>query len=541
MFTQDNSIKAALYCRISREDDLGLETSQSIQTQEKKLTAFATHNNMQIVSIYRDDGYSGTTFERPAFKQLIADIESKKVNCVVVKDLSRLGREYIQSGHLLEHFFPQHKTRFISLDDNIDRDPMNPSLESNMMIPFFNLMNEFYPADISKKTRSALYTKAANGQFLGAFAPYGYFKSETNKNQLLLDEYAAPWVHFMFEKTSEGWSYSYLARYLHMRKVKSPTDIRLGTDKCNWVSNSVKSILKNEIYTGKTIFGKSVGMSYKNKTRIPRDKEKWYIVENTHLPIISQDLYDKVQNILDIRSRECCKGTIQIFTGFVYCPDCGCKIDFYREPRKSNPDEGCFVCRTYKRYGKNECTRHYIRYSVLYSAVIDELNRIYLLAVKDRKYLYGKILTMQNLKKSKLRSPLRELYNKVSTELASTKSTFCKLYKDKVSNKISDEHYQIIFEEINKDLHDLQQRKTEIERKLDEIKVVTKDIDLLIDLLIDIKPCYNNFDRYVLEKLVDKITVENPIKCMDIYQQHIHIYFKYIGELEAITIDIKNS
>ena len=295
-----------------------------------------------------------------------------------------MGREYIQSGQLIENFFSIHQIRFIAIDDNIDLDPADEQKFTNMLIPFYNLMNEFYPMDVSRKTKSALRTKANNGEYIAAYAPFGYKKSPTDKNKLIVDDEYSKWVIFIFAKLAEGWSLSKIARELHTNNVPTPKDIRQGTTLCQWTTSSLINIANNITYVGSTVFGKTKKISYKNKCVVKVPKEKWIICPNTHEVIINEKLFDDVQNILKLNKRCKKNSVLQAFSGKLKCCDCGATLNFTREPRKSNENEGYFVCRTNRRYGKSECSRHYIRYSILENAVLKEISILYSLALKDR-------------------------------------------------------------------------------------------------------------------------------------------------------------
>lgn len=528
-------LSAALYCRISREDDIKHDISVSIDTQRHKLIDFANRSNIGIFNTYCDDGFSGTNYNRPAFGEMLSDIKSGRVNCVIVKDLSRLGREYIQSGQLLENFFPQYETRFIAIDDSIDLDPNNYSQTSSMMIPFFNLMNEFYPSDISKKTRSALQTKGMRGEFLAAYAPLGYKKSPADKNKLIVDSETAKWVKFIFDKAVGGWSLSKIAKELHKLKVPTATDRRKGKETFDWGCSAVKVILDNQAYLGKTIFGKTRRLSYKNKKIIKVPQEQWNISENAHEALISEELFAEAHRMIKTRSRENNSGTVQKFTGKLRCPECDNMLNFCVERRKDNPNEGYFVCRSNKRFGNQECSRHYIRLSILEKTVSDEIRILLALAIGDRFALYKLILSEREVSQQKLKQIINDKLISTNVRLTELEQIFVKLYQDKALKKISDFDYELVLQTINDERAELNAQTAKDKQTLSVLSSQTQDIDAFIDELVKLSADFI-LDRNMINSLIDFIEVENVSKEFGQKVQFIRIHYKYIGFLKKTEV-----
>ena len=525
---------SALYCRLSvDDDDRNDNNSVSIETQRKKLISFAITNNM-LYDLYIDDGISGTTFNRPALNQLMKDIEVNKVNCVIVKDLSRLGRNYLECGNLLENVFPQKKIRFIAIDDNIDRDPLNPTYETNLMIPMFNLMNEYYPADISKKTRSALRTKAKQGEYLGSFAPYGYKKSPTDKHKLIVDEEQAKIIKYIFNEIAEGTSLSQLVRTLHFNKVKTSMDYRKGTNEYNWNCATISRIIENEVYIGTTIFNKTSNLSYKNRARIKNNTEKWIVVENTHEPIVSENLFKLANEVLNLHKRTAIGHTKQPFLSVLLCKTCGNYLNYTAEPRQSNPDEAYYTCRTNRRFGKGACTRHYIRYSILSQAVMNNLRYLKSLGSMDRQQLYKQILSQQKSAHQLLRKPLQKELKKYDELLIDNNKVFVKLYSDYALNKICEDEYNLLKSDFDSKNNDILKNKNDIISILKKLEDDTKHIDLFIDLLIDTP--LDDISFSVIHKLIDKIYVHDCIKEYGNKTQYIEIHYKHIGCLGKLNV-----
>ena len=328
---------AGLYLRLSRDDvdeEGGKTESNSIANQRELLRNFVkSQPDIQIFDIYVDDGYSGTNFDRPEFKRMTADIEAGKVNCVIVKDLSRFGREYIEAGRWIEKIYPAFNVRFISVTDRFDSKTADFS-EKSFVLPIKNFVNESYCRDISSKVRSHQKIKREKGEFIGAFAPYGYNKNPDNKNCLIIDEYAADIIKKIFAWKIEGFSLNAIAEKLNMRHVQSPKEYKLsnginynsgfhGSATPKWSSVQIKRILTNEVYIGNMVQGKQERISYKVKARQSKPENEWVKVVNTHPAIICKDDFDTVQKLLNYDGRALQNtGTANLFLGFLFCADC---------------------------------------------------------------------------------------------------------------------------------------------------------------------------------------------------------------------------
>lgn len=353
--------RAALYMRLSKDDERTKE-SQSISTQRKMLRSYALENGFEIAGEYADDGYSGTTFDRPKFSEMIGDIEKGLIDIVIVKDLSRLGRDYIKSGYYTDIYFPENGIRFIAVNDGLDS-----KYEDNDIAPFKNVINELYARDISRKIRSALKTKMKDGAYIGSFAPYGYKKSNDNKNRLLIDAPAAENVREIFTLAAQNISPSEIADTLNRRKVSTPSKYcgrTLYTSRGEWTSSMVCSILKNTVYLGHTSQGKTRKSSHKSRRQFYVNKSEWIVVENTHEAIIPKELFKKVQKRAPSRNIKLDKTFSNAFSGIAKCGDCG------RNMSVTSSGSGRYlVCSGYKMKGKKECESHAIRYDTLNEAV----------------------------------------------------------------------------------------------------------------------------------------------------------------------------
>ena len=370
---------ATLYLRLSREDG-DKEESNSISGQRDLIRDFMAHHpDLREYAVKVDDGFSGSSFERPAFKEMMADIKAGKTNCVIVKDLSRFGRNYLDAGEYIEKIFPFLGVRFIAINDNFDSERERTSSD-DLMIPFKNLINEAYCRDISVKIRSQLEIKRKRGEYLGSFAAYGYRKSETDKNQLVIDEYAADVIRDIFKWKLEGASPKAIADRLNSSGILSPMEYKksLGMKyatsfkanaKALWSAASIIRVLKNPLYIGVLTQGKETTPSYKVHKRISKDEEEWAVVQDSHEAIISRSDFDKVQKVLALDTRTCKDDSVvQLFSGMVFCGDCGASMI-----RKTVPAGGkkyiYYVCSENKA-NKKACSAHSIRDTDLENIVL---------------------------------------------------------------------------------------------------------------------------------------------------------------------------
>lgn len=370
--------RAALYARLSREDGDRPE-SDSIANQKKILEGFlAQQSDMCFADFYVDDGYTGTNFDRPGFRRLTEDIEKGKVNCVVVKDLSRFGRDYIDVGRYLERWFPQRGVRFVAIGDNIDsqRGPYD------MLLPVKNVINEQYARDISQKVRSSFQIKQQRGEFIGAFAGYGYRKDPEDHNRLLVDPPAAEVVRRIFDLFEQGNGKIKIAKTLNAEGVPCPSEYkRLSGEKYHngrklagttyWTYTTVHRILNNQMYTGSMVQGKAPRRSMHGRAKL-LERERWSIVEDTHEAIISPEQWARVQSLLQRDTRTLnFEQNLSPFAGFLRCGDCG------RAMSKTNRAGGVYYCcGSYKRYGPTVCSCHGISHRVLEEVLLEDLNRI---------------------------------------------------------------------------------------------------------------------------------------------------------------------
>lgn len=387
---------AALYIRLSREDG-DKEESDSVVNQKKILTGYLKDQpDISFYDLYVDDGYTGTNFERPGFKRMLEDIQAGLVNCVVVKDLSRFGRDYIDSGYYLERVFPKQGVRFVSVSDGIDS--LRQSYD--MLLPIKNIFNEQYARDISRKIRATMRAKQRAGEFIGAFACYGYRKDPRNRNHLLIDEYAAPIVRKIFALFLNGKSKQEIAELLNKEGILCPSEYKrqcgqnyrngIKTESSSgWTYATVHCMLKNEVYTGVMVQGKKV-QNMRSRQRTINRKD-WIIVPDMHEAVISKETWERTQKLLQQNGRTAAgKYEKGIFSGLIFCGKCKNTMVQNRWKRSDGSVVSCYYCGTYKRKGKNFCSPHALPTELLESLVKEDLQKI-LLSKYDLNSMYQKV------------------------------------------------------------------------------------------------------------------------------------------------------
>lgn len=374
---QNGIYQAAIYIRLSREDG-DKEESNSVVNQKSMLCRYVNEKkDVVLYDIYIDDGYTGTNFERPSFKRMIRDIHVNKINCVIVKDLSRFGRDYIETGNYLERYFIEYNIRFIAINDNID----SLYTQYDMLLPIKNIFNQQYALDISKKVQSAFKAKQREGQFIGAFPSYGYLKDPQEKHALIIDEYAAAVVRRIFKMYAQGVGKLSIARILNDEGVLCPSDYKNQNGmnyhnsnrlECTnyWTYSTIHHILKNQMYLGDMVQGKTKRRMKGNVHYLP--EEQWVIVRGMHPAIVDTMLWQRVQDRLNNGNGAInFNQDVSIFAGLLKCGDCGRAL-----AKNSNLGQPHYVCATYKNYGKEKCSSHRINQELLQDIILEDLNTI---------------------------------------------------------------------------------------------------------------------------------------------------------------------
>ena len=383
---ESSSYAAALYLRLSRDDE-GAGDSASIVSQREILTRYARERDFPVYGEYVDDGWSGTNFDRPAFKRMLEDIEAGRVNLVLTKDLSRLGRDYIETGRYTEIYFPSRRVRYIAVNDGYDSE--NPDSD---IAPFRNVINEMYARDTSRKIRSAFAARMQSGAFIGNFAPYGYRKDPADRHHLIPHGQTAPVVQRIFRMAAEGWTPSWIARELSGEGIPPPAVQRLldrGGEapfpQREWTAASVARIVRNVVYLGHMAQGKTTRLSFKSGVTVRNPTAEWVVVKDTHAPLVGQEEFERVGRRLSGRTYTGRGEFRNLFSGLARCADCGKGMSTVGTRRREG--EADLACGGYKGNGKGACTNHFIAYESLYRLVQEGLREAACLGGEERRRL----------------------------------------------------------------------------------------------------------------------------------------------------------
>lgn len=526
--------QAAIYCRLS-QDDGSLGESGSIQTQKAILTQYCQEHHMEIVDCYCDDGWSGTNFDRPAFQRMIRDIEAGRVNTVIVKDLSRFGREYAQMGLYIEHYFEEKGVRFLSLAENID----SSQGLNNLVLPFTNVINSLYARQASEKTKAAHRARAKNGMFLGSRAPYGYQKDPSDRHHLIVDPEAAEVVKEIFRMFADGIGYVRMTKILRERNILNPQayfnqnnpDYYKHSDywrkPFDWHATSVRAILNNPVYLGKLTFGKTKTKGFFDKRRVATEESDWIVVEHTHEPLVSQELWDTVHQMMKARRRENGSGHVQPFAGLVKCAGCGSSLNASYDKKKGKYTG--FSCWVYKNYGKQRCTSHAIGWQTLNRLVLEDIRRNAQVA-KLAAARYVGVLLRAKLEKEKgetVRAE-REL-KKAEKRIGEMDKILAKLYEDQALGKISEARYQAMAPGYEAEQASLQERVSRLREQLAHTQEVQDNVEQFVPLIqkyTDIQ----ELTPHILNELIEKIVVhEKKVEEDGSKSQMVEIHYKFVG------------
>ena len=454
---------AALYIRLSKEDE-SEGPSQSVQNQESLLREFVQQHRLSVYDTYVDDGWSGTSFDRPAFQRMIADIEAKKVNMVITKDLSRLGRDYILTGHYMERYFPEHRVRYISLLDGIDT---GVDSTANDITPFRAIMNDMYAKDISKKIKSVKRDKQRKGQFIGGKPVYGYKMHPTEKNKIIIDEEVAPVVRRIFALALSGMSCRNIAALLNQEGVPTPATYanlpvaRPGPYTGLWSSERISDMLQNETYIGNMVQGRSVKISYKSKKCLRQDPVNWVVVEGTHEPLVDPETFRKVRMLVNSRKHTRSRTYDFLLKGLIFCHECGYPLAVLNRKNARGEDVLYFVCRTYQRFTKaGVCTCHSIKEKTVTDAVVAKVREACQAYLNPDELLPMAQEAMENAgKRSSLESELQALQSKIDSLTANLD----RIYTDRLSGLLPEADFQRIFGRIKLEREQLEGKRQELE------------------------------------------------------------------------------
>ena len=520
----------ALYCRLSRDDD-NEGDSNSIQHQKQILEKYAKDHSITNYKFYVDDGYSGTSFNRPGFQEMLADIEAGYVDCVIVKDMSRFGRNYLEVGMYTEIMFPDKDVRFIAINDGVDS-----ARDDNDFTPFRNIINEWYAKDTSKKIRAVFRAKGLSGKRLSTQTPYGYLKGENG--QLIEDTETAPVVRLIFRLAVEGNGPGKIARILREKQIVTPGTLefhRTGrTSRYNpefpyqWHESTVVNILEQKDYLGNTYNFKTTKKSYKSKKVIRNPEAQQVVFENTHVALIDQETWDLVQKARQSRRRPTKMGDMGMFSGMVYCADCGNKLHLCRTKSWDRSLDN-YVCGTYKRR-RGECSAHYIRSTVLETLVLDNLQKV-IAYVRDYENDFVQQVTENKAaEQMQMLSVSKRQMEQQMRRIAEIDNIIKRLYEDNLNGKLSDSRFSKMSADYEQEQRTLENSNAELKCMVDTCEEQSLNIKSFLKCVRKYtEPCELTPD--MLHELVEKIIVYAPDKSSGHRTQQIDIYYNFVGKI----------
>ncbi len=524
----------ALYCRLSCDDDLQGD-SNSIRNQKMLLKQYADEHKLRNVRFYVDDGYSGSNFDRPDFQRMIRDIDEGKVSTVIVKDMSRFGRDHILVGYYTKYYFAEADVRFIAVYDQVDSET-NPDDD---ITPFKNILNEMYAKDCSKKIKAVMKAKGNAGKHLATHPPLGYKKDPNDKEKWVIDERGAKTVREIFSLCMNGYGPTQIARILTERKIDTPvvyfhkhglpTPAKLREDSEIWDQKSVARILENVEYTGCTVNFKTYKKSYKSKKRIKLPQEDWLIFENTQEVIIDRQTFDSVQKIRQCKRRPSRMGEMSSLSGMVYCADCGKRMYLCRCTTMKQAEY--FNCSTYRKKKKNLCTSHQITVKAVETLLLDDLKRTLRFAQSQKEEFLRMLEENSEVKtKQEIKENLREL-SAAEERIKALDKIIQSLYEDKVAGKLSEERYLKLSDTYETEQAELTGKAQTLKAEIEKDK---KEKDHILDFLCLVEK-YSSIEELtpeIIRSFVDKIIVHEKRKENGHYRQEVEIVYNFIGAVE---------
>ncbi len=534
--TAGNSTKTtALYCRLSRDDELQGD-SNSIKNQKAMLQKYADDNGFTNTTFFVDDGYSGTNFDRPDWQRLMAQVDEGLIGTIIVKDMSRLGRDYLQVGMYTEMVFPNADIRFIAINNGVDSNNQS----ENDMTPFINIFNEYYAKDTSRKIRAVMKAKGEAGKPLSTNPPYGYLKDPEDKNHWIVDEEAAEVVKLAFRLCVQGYGVSQIGKELTKRKIKNPTAHLkdLGLNPCDnrsyagdyyWGSSTVSHLLSRQEYLGHTVNFKTYRKSYKQKKQLKRDSSEWQVFKNTHEAIIDQETFDIVQRIRDGRRRLTPMGEMPMLSGMLYCADCGAKM-YQVRCRDWTHEQEHFVCATYRKI-KGGCSSHQIRNIVIEDLLIREIRKVCHFARENKDDFVSLIARKTQAETDKaMRDGKREL-EQAKARIHKLDTIIQRLYEDNIEGKISDERFARLSETYEAEQHTLEKRVVQLQDMIAAEKDRTANLTAFL-AIVDKYADFRELDAEIIREFVERINVHQAVKVDGRRVQRVQIVWNCIGEFE---------
>ena len=538
----NNDKITALYCRLSKDDGTNNE-SMSISTQKTMLKDYAKRNGFLNCQFYVDDGYSGTNYDRPAFRQLIEDIQDGEVSTLITKDLSRLGRNYLETGTYIEVFFPNHNVRYIAINDGVD------SIDNAQMdiTPFRNIINEMYAKDTSRKIKSALHARRMQGKYMATTAPFGYQKDEKDHNHLVIDEVTAPVVELIFSIAEEGVGLHTICNRLRKAKVIKPSFYKKEmferyTDEekmYDWDTAYVSKILHDPVYAGNLTVAERPTKTMRSKKRqyIPYAERE--VIYGTHEPIIEQSRWNTVQKILESRPPvigESSSGYDNIFRGVIKCADCGsAMLAKVEQKRKRNNvlDKTFYCCTKYRKFGKEGCSSHTIEARTVHEVVLADIQKHAGQALTDRKAMVTDIAERLNLQMSADREQQKKELRQCKQRVSEIENLYAKLYEDLTRELITEKRFQMLSARFDSEQEELTAKIKELEKSAIADKEQLSSIEQFAEQISGYAGI-TELNFKIINQLIEKILVSEPVEVDGQKIQRLTIHYKFIGALETL-------
>ena len=531
---------AAIYLRLSREDTNRNADSMSITNQRDMLTGYCDERGWKVYDTYVDDGFTGTNFERPGFMRMIEDIKAGYINAVLTKDLSRLGRNYVLTGHYTDFFFPEHGVRYLAVNDSYDSDK-----DDNDIAPFKNILNEMYAKDISRKIRSMRVICAKQGKFMGSKPPFGYTKSPENKHKLVIDPTAAEVVRRLFREYSGGDSARSIADKLNADGIDTPAVCYFKEtgkrathgDGCwQWGSKTLMQLLRNPVYLGHMIQGKRKVSSFKTKKRVTTTQDNWIVVENTHEAIIRVEEWDSVQRRLakaiqthsgnSVRRNS--SNEISLFAGVIRCADCGAAMVFNRRVRKNGADKLIYRCSRHANSGSTTCTSHTIDAEVLEHVLLHDIQHHAKTAVKDEQVLLDRLLAFSGEACKNENAAIEKTLRDTESRISFIETAGKQLFEERVSGNVPDAMFKKMLAGYQIEIEALTQKSSELRSQIQDRHNNQADVKRWMRLIRECSSI-NRLDRAMLSQLVDQVSVHEQSDECGIRTQTVQIKYNFVG------------
>mgnify|MGYP001168571017 FL=1 len=549
---QENQKITALYCRISL-DDGGDNESMSISNQKIMLRDFAEKNGMVQYEYYVDDGYTGRNFNRPAFQRMIADIEADKIGCVITKDLSRLGRNYIEAGSYIEIFFPKHNVRYIAITDGVD----SLTRQEMDITPFKNILNDMYSRDISKKVLSGITIRSRQGKFCGGTPPLGLMRDPEDKGHLIIDPKTAPIIRKIYDYALDGLGCMRISKKLMEEKIPV-THVKSNTERQEnyyyWAGSRISHILRNPFYKGAHLVFRTHQKGIRSNTYDIIPREEWEIIENCHDAIVSPEEWDKVQELIDrrptIMNGNACP-FYNLFHGIIYCATCGKSMQVRYEKvgrtgknrftgeQREPIDKSYYICQTYNRLGKNACTSHKIEARDLYNLVLKDIQEMAKTALKDADAFYQRLSSRMERRYMADASQMQKESERLEVRNREIDEMFLNLYTDKAKGILSEQRFVKLTATMEQEQEENQRRLQELLRMLQQSDAQESEVRTFIREIRQYATI-QELDETVLNRLISRILVGEVKKVDGQKVQEVRIVYNFVGEIpvnESVKTD----